>query len=68
MKPRSRAKQTRSLHDRLAEFAAAARAEAASLPEGRERDRLLKTIRRAEAASEFEAWASAPEPAPKQPL
>ncbi len=53
-------KQTRSLQDRLAEFAEEARNEAAGLPDGPERDRLLKTVKKAEAASEMESWASPP--------
>lgn len=68
MKHRSRTKQTRSLQERLAEFAADARREAADIPDGPERERLLKAVKRAETASEIETWASSPELAPKQPL
>ena len=66
MKHRPRVKQTKSLQERLAEFAADARREAAGMPEGAEREKVLKAIRRAETASEIETWASSPGPAPKQ--
>ena len=65
MKPRSRAKQTKSLQERLAEFAADARREAADTPEGPERDKLLKAVKRAEAASAIEALARSPRGEPK---
>jgi hypothetical protein len=65
MKPRSRAKQTKSLQERLAEFAADARKEAANMPEGAEREKVLKAISRAEAASAIEALARSPQEAPK---
>lgn len=64
-KKRNRMKQTRSLQDRLAKFAADARQEAEGLPEGPERDELLKKGRRAKTASEIEGWASSPDLAPK---
>jgi hypothetical protein len=53
-------KQTKPLRDRLAEFAADARQEAEGLPDGKERDDLLKKAQRAETASEIEGWASSP--------
>jgi hypothetical protein len=59
-------KPTKSLQERLAEFAADARQQAARLPDGPEREKLLKTIKRADTASEIETWASSPESAPKQ--
>lgn len=65
MKPRSRAKQTKSLQERLAEFAADARREAADIPEGPARDKLLRAVKRAEAASAIEALARSPREAPK---
>ena len=46
--------QTRTLQDRLAEFASRARLQLAEMPDGPERERLIKTIRRAEKASELE--------------
>jgi hypothetical protein len=58
---RRRFKQTASLLDRLAEFAEEARHEAADLPDGPERDKLLKKVQRAETASEIEGWANSPE-------
>jgi hypothetical protein len=54
-------KQTKSLQERLAEFAEEARQEAADLPDGPERDKLLKKVQRAETASEIEGWANSPE-------
>jgi hypothetical protein len=61
-KSRNRMKQTKSLLERLAEFASGARREAEGLPNGRERDELLKKVRQAERASEIEGWAKSPEP------
>jgi hypothetical protein len=63
---RHRSKPTKSLQERLAEFAADARQQVAGLPDGPEREKLLKTIKRADIASEIETWASSPELAPKQ--
>lgn len=63
---RNRMKQTKSLPERLAEFAAEARQEAAHMPDGPERDKVLKKVRRAETASEIDALASSPGSAPKQ--
>ncbi|ABE64524.1 conserved hypothetical protein [Nitrobacter hamburgensis X14] len=53
-------KQTKSLQDRIAEFAANARQEAAGLPDGPEREQLLKKVQQAETASEIEGWANSP--------
>ena len=68
MEHRARVKQTKSLQERLAEFAAEARKEVAGMPDGPEREKLLKSIERAQTASEIDALASSPELAPKQPL
>lgn len=65
MKHRTRVKQTKSLQDRLAAFAEEARQEAAGMPDGVEREKVLKAIKRAETASEIDALASPPI-APKQ--
>ncbi len=60
--PRSfQSMQTRTLQDRLAEFAARTRLQLAEMPDGPERERLIKTIRRAENASELEVWAGSPQ-------
>jgi hypothetical protein len=60
MQTKSRAKQTKSLQERLAEFAADARQEAAALPDGPERERLLRAVNKAETAAEMEVWANPP--------
>jgi hypothetical protein len=57
---RRRFKQTVSLHNRLSEFIADARAKAETMPHSPERDELLKKIRQAEAAANIEAWANSP--------
>ncbi len=51
MPRRFQSMQTRTLQDRLAEFAAGARLQLAGMPDGPERERLIKTIRRARARS-----------------
>ena len=53
-------KQTKSLQERIAEFAAEARQEAAGMPDGPEREKVLKKVQQAETASEIEGWASSP--------
>jgi hypothetical protein len=58
-------KQTKSLQERLAEFAAEARQEAAGMPDGPEREKLFKKIQQVETASAIEALASSPELAAK---
>ena len=58
MLKRRRVKQSESLQDRLASFAKEARDKAASLPDGPEREDLLKRARQAETASRIDAWAS----------
>jgi hypothetical protein len=53
--------QTMTLQDRLAKFAARARHQLAEMPDGPERERLIKTIRRVENASELEVWVGSPQ-------
>jgi hypothetical protein len=60
MSERHRIKQTESLSDRVAAFAAETREKANLLPPGPERDALLKKIRQAETASRLDEWASSP--------
>ncbi|MHC2336807.1 hypothetical protein [Bradyrhizobium sp. USDA 4454] len=55
---RRRFTQTESLQQRLAAFAEAARAEAAKLAPGAERDALLKKARQADTASHLDDWAA----------
>jgi hypothetical protein len=57
---RQRVKQTKSLRDRLVEFAAQARQEAAGMPDGPEREKMLKKVQQAETASEIVGWAHSP--------
>lgn len=45
---------------RLTEFIADARQEAATMPDGPERDELLEKIREADAHAKIEAWANSP--------
>jgi hypothetical protein len=52
--------QKTTLTDRLSEFAQNARDEAKTLEPGPERQALLEKARKAEAASELEAWANSP--------
>jgi len=49
-----------ALHFRLSEFIADARQQAASMPAGPERDKLLEKIREADADAKIEAWANSP--------
>lgn len=55
---RRRFKQIVSLQDRLASFAEQARAKAAELPPGAEREDLLKRASRADTASKLDRWAN----------
>jgi hypothetical protein len=57
---RNRVKQTKSLQDRLAEFAADTRQEATGAPDGPEREKLMKKVRQAETAENIQAWANSP--------
>lgn len=60
MHRRSRFSPTRPLQERLADFAASAIQEAAEMPNGREREEMLKKVHKAKAASEIELWANTP--------
>lgn len=60
MQQRRRFKQTVSFEDRLAQEAHRAKAEAETLPEGAQRDLLLKKARQAEAAAHINEWLSSP--------
>jgi hypothetical protein len=55
---RRRFKQTQSLQDRLAIFAKDARDRAEALPDGPEREDLLKRARQADTASHIDEWAN----------
>ena len=56
MLKRRRFKQSQSLKQRLQSFAQDARARAAGLPPGIERDPLLRKAREADTASHIEEW------------
>jgi hypothetical protein len=60
MKHRRRSRQQTTLQDRISEWAASVREEAAALPLGRERDELLKKLRAAETAMHLKDWAESP--------
>jgi hypothetical protein len=55
-----RIKQTYSLTDRVAAFAADTREKANRLPLGPERDALMKKIRHADTACHLDQWAQSP--------
>ena len=55
---RRRFKQAQSLRDRLATWADGLRQQADQLPEGPERDALLKKLRQADTAAHMEDWAN----------
>lgn len=55
---RRRFKQTQSLQDRLAIFAKDARDKAEALPDGPEKEDLLKRARQADTASHIDEWAN----------
>lgn len=57
---RRRFMQTKSLKERLAEQAEADRERAKSLPQGREREELLRRARRADTASHLSEWLNSP--------
>ncbi|MBR0959842.1 hypothetical protein [Bradyrhizobium japonicum] len=56
MLTRRRFKQTRTLHERLADEAARCRAEARTLAPGHRREMLLRQARQDETAMQIEAW------------
>lgn len=60
MQKRNRKRPELSLQARLATAATDARAKAAGLPLGRERDLLLKQARQSDVAAHLEAWLSSP--------
>lgn len=65
MAERQRFKELPSLQERLADFAKKVSQDAAALPAGRERDQMLGKAKKAQAASELDAWASSPGLQPK---
>jgi hypothetical protein len=60
MQKRNRKRPELSLQARLATAATDARAKAAGLPLGRERDLLSKQARQSDVAAHLEAWLSSP--------
>jgi hypothetical protein len=58
---RRRFKQIESLQDRLASFAKNVRGRASLMPQGPEKDELLRKARRADIASHLDDWANSPE-------
>jgi hypothetical protein len=61
MERRQRFKPEITLRDRIMAWAKEARARAAGLPPGPERDQLLKKVRQAEVAMHLDDWANSPE-------
>ena len=57
---RRRFKHTISFEERLAQEAERAKAQAKTLPDGTQRDLLLKKARQAEAAAHINEWLSSP--------
>ncbi len=62
---RNRRKNTVPFDERLQRAAEEAREAAQKLPEGRERDALLKRARQTETAAHINEWLSSPTSAPK---
>lgn len=60
MLKRRRFKQTRTLHERLAEEAARLREEARALAPGHRRELLLRRARQDETAMQIDAWLHSP--------
>jgi hypothetical protein len=60
MLKRRRFKQTKTLHERLADEAARLREEARALAPGRRRELLLRRARQDEMAMQIEAWLHSP--------
>lgn len=60
MLKRRRIKQTKTLHERLADEAAKFRAQARALAPGRQRELLLRRARQDEMAIQLEAWLCSP--------
>ena len=59
-KPRVRTKQVKSFKERLASFAKNARERAALLPQGPEREALLREADRADTTSHLDDWINSP--------
>ena len=60
MLKRRRFKQTRTLHERLADEAAQLREQARALSPGRRREMLLRRARQDEVAMQIDAWLHSP--------
>ena len=60
MSKRRRYKQTTPLQDRLASFAEEAREKASRLPEGCEKEDMLRKARQADTAAHLDDWMSSP--------
>lgn len=60
MAERRRVKQVRSLEERLAEQAAKLKEQAASLPAGAEREKLLRRAHLAETGAHLSDWVTSP--------
>ena len=60
MIPRRRFKQLLSLNERLEQEAARLREQAEKLPDGTEREKLLRKSRQAETATHVDEWLSSP--------
>ncbi|MGY3234836.1 hypothetical protein ACVMAJ_001726 [Bradyrhizobium sp. USDA 4448] len=60
MLKRRRFKQTKTLHEKLAEEAAQLREEARTLAPGRRRETLLRRARQDETAMQIDAWLHSP--------
>lgn len=60
MAERRRVKQVRSLEERLAEQAAKLKEQAANLPAGDEREKLLRRARLAETGAHLSDWITSP--------
>jgi hypothetical protein len=58
MPTRQRFVQETSLQDRIVEWAAGVRVEAAALPPGPDQDQLLNKVRQAETALHLDEWAN----------
>jgi hypothetical protein len=61
MPRRFQSMQTRTLQDRLAEFAARARLQLAEMPDGPKRERLIRRSAGLKNASELGVWAGSPQ-------
>jgi hypothetical protein len=64
MEHRRRFNHQTTLQDRISEWTVGVRAEAATMPPGRDRDELLRKLRQAETAMHLQDWANSPGLAP----